>query len=202
MTQTQIASNVVRLRGSLSQKKLADLMRERGFNWVQSTVWSIEQGKRDLKLDEGVALADVLGVQIQELTEPPYETVGEKLLNREREKLYDDWQAAVSAITKLHERRLKYGSAVVATLTSEQANRVFSMYVELFNEQYEKLTINSCLTAVFSQDVRKSLPYEVREKEALERLGLVKVSEFDELPKTTWANPWQKVLQRINELEN
>lgn len=199
MSTEHIANNLTRLRGSISQKKLADMMKERGYNWVQSTVWSVENNKRDLKLDEGIDLAEILGVKVEALVTPGFENEGERLLDREREKLREAWEGAVEAINNLHKKRLTYGSAAAATLTPEQAGRVFSLSVQLFNEQYAELTLNSCLTEVFGQDKGKRLPYSERESEALARIGLEKIADFDELNKDLWADPWSKVLDRIEE---
>lgn len=199
MSTEHIANNLTRLRGSISQKKLADMMKERGYNWVQSTVWSVENNKRDLKLDEGIDLAEILGVKVEALVTPGFENEGERLLDREREKLREAWEGAVEAISNLHKKRLTYGSAAAATLTPEQAGRVFSLSVQLFNEQYAELTLNSCLTEVFGQDKGKRLPYSERESEALARIGLEKIADFDELNKDLWADPWSKVLDRIEE---
>jgi hypothetical protein len=45
----------------ISQKELADQMRERGFKWSQATVWSVEKGERPLRLVEAQHLADAIG---------------------------------------------------------------------------------------------------------------------------------------------
>ena len=59
-TDQRIGQNLARLRGSLSQKDLADLMRERGWKWSQATVWSVERGDRPLRLAEAEDLARIL----------------------------------------------------------------------------------------------------------------------------------------------
>lgn len=45
----------------LSQKQLAQLMREADYKWSQATVWSIESGSRDLRWSEGVTLRTAIG---------------------------------------------------------------------------------------------------------------------------------------------
>ena len=48
----------------LSQAELAEHMEYRGFkNFYPSTIAKIEAGDRDLKMDEGLALADLLGIE-------------------------------------------------------------------------------------------------------------------------------------------
>lgn len=66
-----IGQTIKRLRGELSQQNVADFMRERGFEWAQATVWSIEKGKRPLRLSEAEALADYFSVQILDLLAAP-----------------------------------------------------------------------------------------------------------------------------------
>lgn len=57
----RVGKNLARLRGGMSQKELADRMRERGHKWSQATVWSTEQGERALKYSEVDDLLTVLG---------------------------------------------------------------------------------------------------------------------------------------------
>lgn len=66
----QIGENVAGFRGDMSQKALADAMRDAGYKWSQSTVWSVEQGTRPLKLAEASALAEVLNTQVEFLLSP------------------------------------------------------------------------------------------------------------------------------------
>lgn len=58
----EIGRNVVRLRGTITQKDLAERMRERGWKWSQATVWAVEKGDRPLRLAEAEDLSDILGV--------------------------------------------------------------------------------------------------------------------------------------------
>lgn len=58
----EIGRNVARIRGSMSQKDLADEMRKRGFRWSQATVWAVEKGERPLRLVEAEAVGEVLGI--------------------------------------------------------------------------------------------------------------------------------------------
>lgn len=63
----------------MSQQHLADRMRELGWRWVQPTVWSIEAGRRPLRLAEAADLADVLGVEVDAFLTVPYESPIERL---------------------------------------------------------------------------------------------------------------------------
>lgn len=58
----QIGRNLTRARGEMSQKELADRMREYGWKWSQATVWSVEKGERPLRLAEAEDLASILEV--------------------------------------------------------------------------------------------------------------------------------------------
>lgn len=86
-----VGDNVRALRGATSQQDLADQMRERGWNWAQATVWSLEIGKRPLRLLEAQDLADVLGVSLEDLLRPP------ESAQREREIL-----RAADAVIQAH----------------------------------------------------------------------------------------------------
>lgn len=68
-TDEQIGRNLANLRGELSQKELAAVMRERGWKWSQATVWSIEKGERPLRLTEAADLAVVLDKPFQLILE-------------------------------------------------------------------------------------------------------------------------------------
>lgn len=68
LTDEQVGRNLARLRGDMSQKDLALLMRERGFKWSQATVWSVEKGERPLRLVESEAIANCFGVHTGHLT--------------------------------------------------------------------------------------------------------------------------------------
>lgn len=65
----RIAQRVHNLRTEreLTQAQLGQLMRERGWKWVQATVWNMEQGTRPIRLAEAIDLATVLSVPLAEL---------------------------------------------------------------------------------------------------------------------------------------
>ena len=58
-----IGEEIKRLRTSLgiSQTELAHRMREQGFQWHQMTVSNIENARRELTWNEGVALGQLIG---------------------------------------------------------------------------------------------------------------------------------------------
>lgn len=56
----RIGENLTRYRGTRSQEEVAEYMRSKGFKWSQATVWSVEKGKRALRLSEAHALAELL----------------------------------------------------------------------------------------------------------------------------------------------
>lgn len=67
----QIGQNLQQLRGARSQKEIAEAMTELGWKWSQTTVWSVEQGKRPLRLAEAEDLVRVLALQsIVSITAP------------------------------------------------------------------------------------------------------------------------------------
>ena len=49
-TDARIGKRLQELRGEMSQAALAAAMAERGHKWSQATVWSVEQGKRPIRL--------------------------------------------------------------------------------------------------------------------------------------------------------
>ena len=67
-----IGQTMAILRGDKTQQAVADEMRQRGWRWSQSTVWSVEKGDRALRLAEAEDLSAVLGTASVHsfLTEP------------------------------------------------------------------------------------------------------------------------------------
>jgi transcriptional regulator with XRE-family HTH domain len=52
-----------------SQSDLAGLLEQRGLPFQQQTILKIEKGSRPLKLEEASVIADVLGIELSDLTE-------------------------------------------------------------------------------------------------------------------------------------
>jgi transcriptional regulator with XRE-family HTH domain len=63
----------LRLNYNLTQKHLAEELTQLGHSMVQSTVASIEAGKRPVRLNEAVAFAHYFGVTLEELLAGPAE---------------------------------------------------------------------------------------------------------------------------------
>lgn len=65
-----IGQSIREIREALgvSQAELANSMRDRGFsNYFPQTIAKLEGGRRSLQFDEGVAMADILGVAAEDL---------------------------------------------------------------------------------------------------------------------------------------
>jgi transcriptional regulator with XRE-family HTH domain len=89
-----LGKNFARLRGDLSQKEVAELMRQRGFRWSQATVWSIEKGERPLRLSEAEAVLDALGQPFFNLTADEGEAVVDRWM-RECSAASESLKAAI-----------------------------------------------------------------------------------------------------------
>lgn len=63
----RIGKRLGELRGSRSQAQVAAAMAEHGHSWSQSTVWSVESGRRPLRLAEAESVAQVLEVPVDAL---------------------------------------------------------------------------------------------------------------------------------------
>lgn len=48
----------------ISQQCVADMLRGAGMKWSQATVWAVEAGERNLRLDEASMLAPLLNTSI------------------------------------------------------------------------------------------------------------------------------------------
>ena len=59
-TDARIGGRLQELRGDMSQAALAAAMAERGHKWSQATVWSVETGKRPMRMSEAIDLAEIL----------------------------------------------------------------------------------------------------------------------------------------------
>lgn len=68
------------LKGDTSQDYIAELMRDRGFKWSQSTVWAVEKGERPLRLSEARALVSALGAYLFDLTGDDLQTTISKYM--------------------------------------------------------------------------------------------------------------------------
>lgn len=84
----QIGERLQALRGPvISQAGLANAMKERGHDkWSQATVWSVEQGKRPLRLTEAAALAEILQAEVGDLLQS---SEASKTMDRIRDALVE-----------------------------------------------------------------------------------------------------------------
>ena len=64
---------------SLSQEAVAEAMQERGFDFHQQTVYKIEKRQRKVTLSEAIALAEVLDLPLESLTNPTRSPEEERL---------------------------------------------------------------------------------------------------------------------------
>lgn len=97
----------IRLKRSLSQDQLADMMNERGHQWSRKTVWSMEKGIRSIRLSEAYDLEDILGISLFGKTESEDATY--------KEFVEDKWKNEVKdAVERI---RLAYNEAYELGLT-------------------------------------------------------------------------------------
>ncbi|GAB4095607.1 hypothetical protein GCM10028787_10820 [Brachybacterium horti] len=115
-TDAQIGKRLQELRGDMSQAALAAAMAERGHKWSQATVWSVEQGRRPMRLTEAGDVADILEVRVADLLkQDDYDRLWGGYLNHSRqwaEQLRALHEAAVDLetlgqITRSYRHRLR-----------------------------------------------------------------------------------------------
>lgn len=61
----------LRVKAQMTQQQVAEQMTARGFSMVQSAIANIEGGRRPVRVNEAAALADVLGVDLEDLLVMP-----------------------------------------------------------------------------------------------------------------------------------
>lgn len=133
-----IGENVVTLRGEMSQKALADAMRERGHKWSQATVWAVEKGDRPLKLTEANDLAGVLGTDVYHpLTQPPRALSLYRALVGRYERLNAAEHALVEAVRVYEEARHRLNKFV-----TDGAARGMEEEVDAFREPVERTVLD------------------------------------------------------------
>lgn len=89
-TDARIGQRLQELRGNMSQAALGEAMVRRGHKWSQATVWSVETGKRPIRLAEAADVADALGKSVQDLLA---ETEADRLASDYAQKLSDVQEA-------------------------------------------------------------------------------------------------------------
>lgn len=85
----------LRLEQRVTQRELATRMHLRGFSWLQSTVTKAEQAARPLRLDEFVALCEVLDQSPPEVLSILTGMSDLDLRRRELERSIAGWQEQV-----------------------------------------------------------------------------------------------------------
>lgn len=67
----QVVGKIIswRIEHHINQSEFAAAMTELGQPWHQPTMSRLEKGRRDLSLDEAVAVADILGLTLEQLVE-------------------------------------------------------------------------------------------------------------------------------------
>lgn len=121
----QIGEIVQALRGSRSQQEIANAMRERGHEWSQSTMWSVESGKRPLRLTEAADLATILNVDIPDLVPDPPDL---PLIRKEREVLEQMQQLRVEWVWVLEKhRQLVQAALELRSGGGEVPNRILEL---------------------------------------------------------------------------
>lgn len=129
----QIGERLQVLRGStISQAGLAEAMRARGHEkWSQATVWSIESGRRPLRLAEASALASILNTEVDDflLSTEANKTV--QLLREEIENFNVQLQQLDEAVGDfelakhgLRQALLSLGQVSTDDWTSQEAERL------------------------------------------------------------------------------
>ncbi|MCH9276408.1 helix-turn-helix domain-containing protein [Bifidobacterium amazonense] len=110
----QVGRNLASLRGSLSQEELAARMKQRGYRWSQSTVWSIERGDRPLRLTEALDVLDCLGCEGGEIWQLVAANDEVRSLQKSVDSLEDGLNSLEKAWEKIeHDRRWLLISASV-----------------------------------------------------------------------------------------
>ncbi len=99
----RVGENVATLRGDMTQKALADAMRERGHKWSQATVWAVEKGDRPLKLVEAKDLAFILVTKLDQLIEEPRDVMRARRLQQHVEEVFS-LRDSVEDVARKYER--------------------------------------------------------------------------------------------------
>lgn len=102
----------MRERKGMSQADLARAMTERGRPWHQQTVAETEAGKRPLRLNETVDLAEILGSVVAAFTWDPAEINESRLVYDAGTQVKLSWEAVAEAVFTLMIRRSRAGSTI------------------------------------------------------------------------------------------
>jgi transcriptional regulator with XRE-family HTH domain len=103
-----------RQAAGLSQRDIADEMRAEGFEWHQTTAQRVETAKRSIHLNEAVALAAILGVDLAVLLRPE---------NDDKRALLDEFDDLTEQYNTLYDQ-YKYAELQVHAANANIANAI------------------------------------------------------------------------------
>lgn len=112
----QIGINLSRLRtqANVSMDMLAARMRARGNKWTKATVYKIEQGERALRFQEGIEIAQCLGMDtVQVLRELSLDGYGIEIDNAKK-RLSESYNAMLENAFKFGRARAFFDRVVEA----------------------------------------------------------------------------------------
>lgn len=87
---------------SLTQTQLAELMAGKGFRWHQATVYKVEAGERQIQLGEALALAQILGLNVEQMAAPEDDGLQQRIA------VEDAYRRAAAAAHKVAVDNLHY----------------------------------------------------------------------------------------------
>lgn len=150
----QIGMNLKRYRGEMSQVALAEKMTEAGHSWAQATVWSVEQGKRPLKLNEALTLAEILGVSLIDLAVSGDTAKAMSVIRSDMQRLVAKWEGVRDALTALQTARAQYGLAWYTLGEPLKQDNIDGIPAEVFQDfldYFNGLTEWSAIAAALSE---------------------------------------------------
>lgn len=141
-----IGQRLAHYRGAMSQAELAAHMKDLGWKWSQSTVWSIERGDRPLRLAEAEDLLPILDlVSVAQLTS----STADIDLSQLRQRVRNARESAVRAIHVYNHARLDLAFAADEELIQDDpVEWVKSLIIEVgmgpieLAEYYERWAVN------------------------------------------------------------
>ncbi|MEV7800931.1 helix-turn-helix transcriptional regulator [Microbacterium foliorum] len=151
MNEKQIGKNIARLRGEMSQGALALRMKELGHKWVQSTVSSVENGERPLKLSEASDLSSIFRSDVDDLLEDTSTPEGKvaSQLRGEIAKLAQsttDLEKALKAYSDDYERLRSTLSLAGRNYTAEDIDEIDKAECDLSAARLWNLLVNTTMT--------------------------------------------------------
>lgn len=109
----RIGRNLAHYRGDMSQRELANQMREYGPRWTHLTVASVEKGERPLRADEAVVLLDLLRI-------PSFKALIANEETTQLTSLLDSCRKALSGVRRQSVFLIQARDALKAELAREQ----------------------------------------------------------------------------------